>query len=274
MPYERLIGYFDILGFKNLVLSETLESMVGRFGQIYTTIGAAAVRHEAQQQDVMSVGAIAERYEQIETADLGGIRAAFEATTGMTLLLMSDSLVVYSHPLEREGGDQYVRQLSTLLRVSRTVIDKLLEYELPARGALGFGELYVDAANGIYVGKGLVEAYEYAESQEWIGVVAAASLTDDLTKMHQSFTMEKWRQGKWLACADWDYLPYDVPFKKGPQRMYAVNWATTPNARHLQGSNLFRRGVGEAPEVAVKYTNTLSFLNQASRDGFQGIASR
>ncbi len=44
----------------------TLESMVVRFGQIYTTIGAAAVRHEAAQQDVMSVGARADRYEQME----------------------------------------------------------------------------------------------------------------------------------------------------------------------------------------------------------------
>jgi hypothetical protein len=273
LAYERLIAYFDILGFKNLVLSETLESMVGRFGHIYTTIGAAAVRHEAEQQDSLSVAAIAERYEQIEAADLGGIRAAFEAATGMTLLLMSDSLVMYSHPLVH-GKDNWFRQLSTLLRVSRTVIDKLLEYELPARGALGFGELYVDAANGIYVGQGLVEVYEFAESQEWLGVVAAPSLTSDLSEMHEGFTMEKWRQGKWLARADWDYLPYAVPFKKGPQRMYAVNWATTPNARHLEGSNLFRRGVAGPPQVAVKYTNTLAFLNQASRDGFQGIASR
>jgi len=198
MAYERLLAYFDILGFKSLVLRDPLEKMVERFGHIYTTIGAAAVRHEAAGQDALSVAAIADRYNQIESFDLAGVRSAFEDATQMTLLIMSDSVIMYSTPLAK-SDERFRRQLSAMLRISRTVLEKLLEYQLPARGAISYGEFYADSANGIYVGRALVEAYETAESQEWIGAVAAESLSGELASMHQSFTMEDWRKNRWLA---------------------------------------------------------------------------
>ena len=273
MSHERLVAYFDILGFKNLVLSESLESMVGKFGQIYTTIGAAAVRHEAVQQNVLSVMAIAERYDKIEASALSGIRRAFEEATQMTLLILSDSVIVYSAPLRRTDED-FQRHLSTMLRVSRTVLDKLLEYGLPVRGAISYGEFYVDAANGIYVGRALVEAYGAAETQEWIGVVVAPTLGDDIAAMEQAFSMALWRENRWLVRPDWDYVMLDVPFKKGSKRMYVVNWATSPNASKFATSELFTVGTRSTPHVALKYTNTLRFLDEAARKGFRGLTPR
>jgi len=41
----------------------------------------------------------------------------------------------------------------------------------PLRGAIGFGQLYVDKANNIFLGPGLIDAYERAERQNWIGLV-------------------------------------------------------------------------------------------------------
>jgi hypothetical protein len=43
--------------------------------------------------------------------------------------------------------------------------------EMPLRGALGFGEFYADAQKGIYLGQALVDAHEYAEAQDWIGLI-------------------------------------------------------------------------------------------------------
>ena len=257
MAYERLIAYFDLLGFRKLVLAEPIENMVARFGQVFTSIGAAAVRHEA------SLGTspleLADKYKRIEQADLAGIRTAFEEATDMTLLLMSDSLVIYSKPLRRESSS-FEPQLSALIRISRTVLLKLFEFTLPARGALAYGEFYADATNGIFVGRGLVEAYETADSQEWIGAVITPSLETSVEELERGFSMDRLKEDIWLARPRWDYLAYDVPFKLGVRRAYVVNWASAWNYGGPIRDDYFDNVKVGQPSVDVKYDNTLAFL--------------
>ncbi len=41
----------------------------------------------------------------------------------------------------------------------------------PLRGAIGFGQLYADRFKNIFLGSGLIDAYEYAQKQNWIGLI-------------------------------------------------------------------------------------------------------
>ena len=178
---------------------------------------------------------------------------------------MSDSVVLYSAPIRRTS-QEFDAKLSALVRISRTIIEKLLEFSLPARGALAFGQFYADTNNGIYVGRGLVEAYEEAESQEWIGAVFAPSLTDAMAAMESSFTMEKLKANSWLARAKWDYIRIDVPFKNHVQSRYVVHWATAPLAQHVLNGELLMTGAASTNlRVATKYANTINYLNACGR---------
>jgi hypothetical protein len=47
----------------------------------------------------------------------------------------------------------------------------LIQKEIPVRGALACGKVYADKDNNIIFGKGLLEAYKYAENQDWIGLI-------------------------------------------------------------------------------------------------------
>jgi hypothetical protein len=295
MPNDRLLLYFDILGFKKLVLREPLERMVERFDQIYSALGTTAVHHETRQAEDLSVADVAERQDAIATSGRQGKRAAFETATHMTLLIMSDSIIVYSKPLSRSDL-AFQERLSAMLRIGRTLLDKLLEYSLPCRGALSFGEFHADPSDGIYVGSALVEAYEYAESQDWIGAVVAPSLHHDVDAMQRTSTMVEWPKARSTAVPQWDYRLWDVPLKRlsddctnllcgttrrllrrtpiamhckhewrGVQRLYVLNWATSPHASRFAQSQLVVTGLCASQDVARKYKNTLSFLNQVAR---------
>lgn len=298
MAHERLLFYFDILGFKKLVLRDSLEEMVRRFDEIYSALGATAIQYETRQAEAVSILATVERQDAIESSGRPGKRLAFETTTQMTLLIMSDSIIIYSKPLSRDDAD-FRGRLSAMLRIGRAVLDKLLEYNLPSRGALSFGEFHADPADGVYVGKALVEAYECAESQDWIGAVVAPSLSADVEAMYRASAVAEWRNNRAMALPGWDYRLWDVPIKKrspdcgsswckvarrllrftgafahcqhewrGTQTLFVVNWATTLRPRGFANSELAVAGLRAAPDVARKYKNTLLFLERASRESF------
>jgi hypothetical protein len=181
-----------------------------------------------------------------------------------------------------------------MLRIGRTVLDELLQHNLASRGAISFGDFHANPADEIYVGRALVEAYEWAESQDWIGVVVAPSLAMDVRALEVASRSIEWATDRGVALAHWDFVSWDVPFKSrslacgsllcrawrftglavhcrhewlGRQRLYVVNWTTTPRAREFPASELAAAGLREPPEVARKYKNTLTFLKQMSRAG-------
>jgi hypothetical protein len=300
MAQELLLLYFDILGFKKLVQRQPLDVMVKRFDQIYSALGETAVNYETREAEAVSIVATVERQEAIASAGRGGKRAAFEAATGMTLLMMSDSIIIYSQPISRAHAE-FQNRVAAMLRIGRSVLDKLLEYGLPARGAVSFGEFYAAPVDGVYVGRALVEAYEWAESQDWIGAVVAPSLAADVEVMQQAAVDSEWRSNRGMALPGWDYVLWDVPFKKardcgrlwcrirrsltrfnlleshcrhewlGTERLYALNWATSPHASRFAQSQITNDGLRAGPEVARKYRNTLLFLERTMREGLRGL---
>jgi hypothetical protein len=85
--------------------------------------------------------------------------------------------------------------------------------EARIRAGVSFGEAHIDAENEIYIGSGIIEAYELEQIQEWSG----GALTDSAIKHVQ-------QNSPWL-------VSYDVPVKlsTGQQtffRTMAINWTS------------------------------------------------
>ncbi|RJR46390.1 MAG: hypothetical protein C4576_10920 [Desulfobacteraceae bacterium] len=89
----------------------------------------------------------------------------------------------YSIAMEQVKQRQAVSSFAELDHISRWFLYFLIESHIPARGAISFGEFYADKKNSLYFGKALIEAYEYGESQDWIGFVLCPSAETKLNKM-------------------------------------------------------------------------------------------
>ena len=76
---------------------------------------------------------------------------------------ISDTFVFYTF-------NDSIEAFTCLNQVARHFFEQIL-YKIPLRGALSFGRLYADREKGIYLGPVLIDAYEYAEKQDWVGFV-------------------------------------------------------------------------------------------------------
>jgi hypothetical protein len=148
----------------------------------------------------------------------------------------------------------------------RTVMCRLFDSGLPARGAISYGALHVEPGNSILCGPALVDAYDTAETQEWIGMTICDSLASQVDSVVDSFshavlaevvlTERRWN----LLRPRWDIVRYDVPFKGGPKPSWVVCWNTAWNAGAPVIDDLFEDQLTGRGDVDIKYRNTLAYL--------------
>ncbi|MFB0524206.1 MAG: hypothetical protein ACETVZ_01615 [Phycisphaerae bacterium] len=75
------------------------------------------------------------------------------------------------------------------------------------RGALGTGQFYADKQNNVFLGSALIDAYEYAEKQNWIGFVVTPNAEKKINDIESMLNI----QSHTLL---YRYSKYDVPVKK------------------------------------------------------------
>ena len=88
----------------------------------------------------------------------------------------SDTIVLISH-------DDSETSCLKLLVYLRTVIQCLLAAKFPPRGAVSFGEMFVDINRHMFLGKALVDAYNLEKQQDWIGCALSNSIEAAFPKM-------------------------------------------------------------------------------------------
>ena len=82
---------------------------------------------------------------------------------------------------------------------------------LMMRGALGTGQFYVDKLNNIFLGSAIIDAYEYAEKQNWIGLVVTPSAEKKIRDIDSKLNIQP-------HTLLYQYIQYDVPVKKKESR--------------------------------------------------------
>lgn len=144
-------------------------------------------------------------------------------------------------------------------RSARHFFSKIICKRIPLRGALGIGAFYADKENGIFLGPALIDAYQYAEKQHWIGLV----LTPKACSESQKWNLCPPDRGKYIKC--------DVPMKGGEiEELFAYKREMIVN-----GENVLLNPIRQMQEEAkqrhpdeyerrykAKYENTLKFMQQ------------
>ncbi len=128
------------------------------------------------------------------------------------------------------------------------------------RGALGTGQFYADKQNNIFLGSALIDAYEYAEKQDWIGFVVTPSAERKIADLYP--------QPRDLLHK---YVQDNVPVKKRELKegikcivedtevLYAAKIQSYPAIKDFFQP---RRNGTQQKEWVKKYENTLRFFER------------
>lgn len=157
-----------------------------------------------------------------------------------------------------DSGESFER----LEYMSRLFAGALLGYDIPLRGAVSCDRFFADFDERMFFGRALVEAYQFGEGQDWIGLLLCPSAARriDATGF-----------GERIAHY---YRSVDVPWKRqpsdAPSTMLACvlgSWShhnnRNPVIESLEG--MLSRCTDDA--VRGKYIRTLEFLKSCERNG-------
>jgi hypothetical protein len=132
------------------------------------------------------------------------------------------------------------------------------------RGALTAGDFYADKNSNIYLGEALIDAHDFTEKQDWIGLVLTPNAHAKLVVRDNPFT---WVDGK-------GFREYNVPVKRricddgleqmvlDCEKLWAFHYRTNDCKRDMIMDSMrsaCNKKDGLAIEHRRKYENTLKF---------------
>lgn len=214
------IAYFDILGFKKLV--GQYKGNIDSFSEvIYTAI----------------LKEIIDRSSRISKALGPKVDYAW----------FSDTFILFTN-------DDTFASYSSMEIVLYEIFQKMMFSKHPLRGAISVGEFYVNKERNTYVGPALIDVHEYAENQQWIGMVLAPEAHKKLSETGYAINTTI-------------YSEYEVPIKQKKvetEKLFALNICRFKNYI-IQMQEVAKNEKDYEEKLKVKYDNTMKFIENLER---------
>jgi hypothetical protein len=163
---DRIVGVFDVLGFRNSLKTIGTNKLVRAYA---AAIGKAqAILQQTVPEVLWHVPA-----EYVEDEGFPGSSNSFAEPRLVQASLFPgvEEIVVFSDSVFIFGMDDSPDVLRNVLRSSVALFRVFLQSGLPLAGAIAKGDAVVDHRLEIYAGSGIVSAYELANSVDIVGVV-------------------------------------------------------------------------------------------------------
>lgn len=244
---KTYIGYFDLLGFKDFVQLNEHDIQKQGMQNLFRDIGNAVAKGNL-----------------VKLPD-GGYVPDLNASK-VRVLNFSDTIIFWTE-------DDSYNSLKEIMNVVYFFNFTSTVHFFPARGTLIHGEIehvYYNQDNekgGSYIinsvfGKGIIEAYQKAESAEWSGATIDKSIIDKIEELHKD---------KNVLMSDYAKL-YSVPYKNNKTiEEYAFKLVKEPidQATYLNYENNIRDNFKNYNKsikndaVQLKLKNTLLFLKSS-----------
>lgn len=191
MKQTCMIALCDILGFKNLVEQNALDTVVqDHLGwlrkSLHHAIHQGEFPHEIPSLPVL------------------------QAQERLGLAWFSDTFFIYT----RDDTNQNVTALLDCLRW--LLFETMFEVGTRVRCGVSYGEVFIDPANSTYVGVPLIEAHELEEGQAWSG----GALTPHAVSRCEEIARTEGQKSDAI-------VQYEVPLT-GDKTLntYAIDWTT------------------------------------------------
>jgi hypothetical protein len=144
---DRYVAYFDIMGFKDMVLRYSHNEIYSMMKKIDKGIKLTSKV----------------KWVHDNPANL------IKTTT------YSDSIIIYSKDDSYDSLDSITKTVSALT-------NELLSDAIPHKGAIAFGRMTIDTVNSIFFGRPLIDAYLLQEDLYFYGIVAHATIEKEIRK--------------------------------------------------------------------------------------------
>ena len=255
---RAMVTYFDILGWKKKSTS-IMEDPEGGYGRIIS-------QYESILDDV----------------------AQYKIDTNAGWF--SDTFLLYTHHFFKVDERVY-KEMAGLLTSSMMIFVRLMLEGYPVRGAIDIGDFYTteyqdsnEQGKKIYLGTALIDAYKYAENQDWAGI----SLTPNCYNFikNSDIQSELIKNGIHHGV---ELVEYEPPCKQGKiHKSYVINWVDAFQMARIIGDNevlgirnmeLTKKTIKKMflahldPDIDTmdwrvkrKIDNTLKFVEKYSRD--------
>jgi hypothetical protein len=196
--------------------------------------------------------------ELIKTAELSLLPDIVKSTINLSKgSLLSDKLVgsiVFSDTIVMFGlsGREYYDE-SWVIVSSSNLLNMSARFDVPIRGALTFGEIYINQKEKVVIGPALVKGYDLEQKQNWMGAIIDPDYNDRFNKGLLSLpdTLHN------------NVISYYAPLKSGIRKKYnCIGWLhrSKPSEKNLY--SIFNRNNEDeiSNTVYQKYINTVEYL--------------
>jgi len=193
---ERIVGVFDVLGFRKALKDRGANKLVRLYA---TAIGKTqSVLQETKEEVYMFVPP-----EFIEDEGFPGSADTFAVPRSVQVSVFPgvEKLVIFSDSIFLFGADDSPASLRDVLRSAVVLFRVFLEIGLPLAGAIARGDAVVDPRLEIYAGNGIVSAYELANTVDIVGLVIHADVQKLDGFMSEPVTIRRKRDRKCRARA-------------------------------------------------------------------------
>ncbi|MDO9553858.1 hypothetical protein [Rhodonellum sp.] len=245
---KKFIAYFDYLGFRKFIENNELYEQKRGMEHRWRDIEQALTNDEIV---IAKSGAA--------IADLNKAK--------INCINFSDTIVYWTN-------DDSLESLIEILKVGHLFNWKTNIFFFPVRGSIVWGEIespnfshkneknFIYNINSIY-GKGLINAYEKAESQDWAGTVIDQSILDQIVNLGENPDI----------FLDSYAIKYNIPYKRGIffENEFALrlvdgtlNMESFKNKKEsiFENFNNYKKGPLD-PFTQIKFENTIKFLEKA-----------
>lgn len=238
MISKRPVCFIDILGFRNMVNTMPLADIALKY-EMLLQMAAFYMRPQPGYENLPSL------FPGHPSTEPFCISHVF-----------SDSFIFVSR-------DTDATSCLKLLVYTWRVTQAFLAVQVPVRGSITCDEIYINQDTGVFLGRGLTEAYTLEQKQNWVGVVIDSSVEKAYPALFRK---------PLDSMTDLLFPKYMVPLKAANSSwMRVVNWRFNLVAEHGTKS-LFNDG-GERAAVE-KINNTLEFARWFVQKGKVYVAEQ
>ncbi|MBI5403076.1 MAG: hypothetical protein HY959_06720 [Ignavibacteriae bacterium] len=164
-------------------------------------------------------------------------------------IYFSDTIISFLKTNNEKNINNPELSIESVCYFCNLLISKAFEINIPLRGAISYGDCFINKNPLFFLGYPIFEAFQMEKIQEWAGIVvteSAIKFCRENTELH--------------------LVEYDVPIKQSKtKRMKVINWPMHYNLYHKEMPNFEYCFNSKNKDVIRKKENTIQFYNTFSR---------
>lgn len=219
---NRAVAFLDILGFSKMIQKFDIATLGEKYEKLMNQVDAMRIPNP-----------------------LGHEKTVFSFLENKDELLCKQ--FIFSDSIILIANDDSEESFFKLILHAWRVLQIFISFGMPLRGAISYGDIFINEKINMFLGKSLTNAYELERQQQWIGVIIDQIAADKYDIFNNEIMKE--------LC-----IEYEVPFKSGINKKYrTLNWRLNMIVKNGTRSLFSVDEDSDDETIIKKINNTLDY---------------